>query len=211
LKLGSAISSRMTSLRRGIGRLIDSYTEGVIDKTDFEPRIAALKQRLSQLQQRHQAALEAAETERDLALVISRLEDFSAKVITGLDNLDRFGMQDIIRSVVRRIQIDDSCIEVIFRVPSPDVHRDQDHRLKRPVLGNIVQALLERTFAWISRNRRVARDFERYARTVSAFIRLAMIRIMLRRIAATAFHESKLPGWALRFQSTLFPHNDTNC
>lgn len=43
--------------------------------------------------------------------------------------------------------------------------------------------IVERTFAWISRNRRLARDFERYAATVSAFIRLAMIRIMLRRIA----------------------------
>ncbi len=75
---------------------------------------------MSQLQERHQAALDAAETERDLALVISRLEDFSAKVTTGLDNLDRLGMQDIIRTVVRRIEIDDSRIEVIFRVPSPD-------------------------------------------------------------------------------------------
>jgi transposase len=42
--------------------------------------------------------------------------------------------------------------------------------------------LVERTLAWISRNRRLARDFERYARTGAAFIRLAMIRIMLRRL-----------------------------
>jgi transposase len=42
--------------------------------------------------------------------------------------------------------------------------------------------IVERTLAWISRNRRLARDFERYARTVAAFIRLAMIRIMLRRL-----------------------------
>jgi transposase len=42
--------------------------------------------------------------------------------------------------------------------------------------------IVERTFAWISRNRRLARDFERYARTVAAFVRLAMIRIMLRRL-----------------------------
>lgn len=42
--------------------------------------------------------------------------------------------------------------------------------------------IVERTFAWISRNRRLARDYERYARTVAAFIRLAMIRIMLRRL-----------------------------
>jgi len=42
--------------------------------------------------------------------------------------------------------------------------------------------VVERTFAWISRYRRLARDFERYARTVAAFIRLAMIRIMLHRL-----------------------------
>jgi transposase len=46
--------------------------------------------------------------------------------------------------------------------------------------------IVERTLAWISRNRRLARDFERYASTVIAFVRLAMIRIMLRRLAAKA-------------------------
>ena len=42
--------------------------------------------------------------------------------------------------------------------------------------------IVERTFAWISRNRRLARDFERYATSVAAFVRLAMIRIMLKRL-----------------------------
>lgn len=45
--------------------------------------------------------------------------------------------------------------------------------------------IVERTFAWISRNRRLMRDYERHARTVAAFVRLAMIRIMLRRLART--------------------------
>jgi site-specific DNA recombinase len=114
------LNHQMTTMRRGIGRLIDSYAEGVIDKAEFEPRIAGLKQRLSQIQARHQAALEAAEVERDLSLVISRLEDFSAKVATRLDDLDRVGMQEIIRILVRRIEIDDARIEVVFRVPPPD-------------------------------------------------------------------------------------------
>jgi transposase len=42
--------------------------------------------------------------------------------------------------------------------------------------------IVERTFAWISRNRRLARDYERYDTTVAAFVRLAMIRIMLKRL-----------------------------
>ena len=45
--------------------------------------------------------------------------------------------------------------------------------------------IVERTVAWLSRFRRLARDFERYARTVAAFIRLAMTRIVLKRLVAS--------------------------
>ena len=114
------LSQQIATMRRGVGRLIDSYAEGLIDKTEFEPRIAGLKQRLSQLQERHRAALDAIEADRDLSLVISRLEDFSAKIASRLDDLDRPGMQEIIRILVRRIEIDDNQIEVVFRIPPPD-------------------------------------------------------------------------------------------
>ncbi len=46
--------------------------------------------------------------------------------------------------------------------------------------------VVERSFAWISRCRRMGRDFERYARTALAFTVLAMIRIMIRRLAQHA-------------------------
>jgi transposase len=52
--------------------------------------------------------------------------------------------------------------------------------------------IVERTLAWISRNRRLARDFERCARSAAAFIRLAMIRIMLRRLIRLA-HCARIP------------------
>jgi hypothetical protein len=37
------------------------------------------------------------------------------------------------------------------------------------VLGHVVERV--ETYDWISRNRRLARDFERYAATVAAFVR----------------------------------------
>ena len=43
--------------------------------------------------------------------------------------------------------------------------------------------IVERTLAWISHNRRLARDFERHVRIAAAFVRIAMIRVMLRRLA----------------------------
>ena len=44
--------------------------------------------------------------------------------------------------------------------------------------------IVERTIGWISRNRRLARDFERHCRIAAAFVQMAMIRVMLRRLAA---------------------------
>src|ERR671912_698846 len=43
--------------------------------------------------------------------------------------------------------------------------------------------IVERTLAWVSRCRRLARDYERHAHKAAAFVRLAMIRLMLRRLA----------------------------
>jgi site-specific DNA recombinase len=111
------LDHQITTLRRGIDRLIDCYAGGFIDKAEFEPRIAGLKRRMSQLREQQQAAVEAANAKRDLSLVISRLEDFSARLAQGLDRIDWHRMREIIHTVVRRIEIDHDSVEVIFRVP----------------------------------------------------------------------------------------------
>jgi transposase len=46
--------------------------------------------------------------------------------------------------------------------------------------------IVERTFGWLGRCRRLAKDFENLTRTHMAFIVLAMIRLMLRRIVRLA-------------------------
>ena len=43
--------------------------------------------------------------------------------------------------------------------------------------------IVERTLAWLTRCRRLARNLENLARTSLALIRLAMIKLMARRLA----------------------------
>ena len=43
--------------------------------------------------------------------------------------------------------------------------------------------IVERTFAWLVRQRRLARDYERLPHSSESFIYIAMIRLMVRRLA----------------------------
>ena len=43
--------------------------------------------------------------------------------------------------------------------------------------------VIERTIAWIMRNRRMSRDYEILAQTTEVLVYVAMIRLMLRRLA----------------------------
>jgi putative transposase len=44
--------------------------------------------------------------------------------------------------------------------------------------------IVERTFAWLVRQRRLARDYERLPETSQSFIYAAMVRLILRRLAS---------------------------
>ena len=53
------------------------------------------------------------------------------------------------------------------------------------VAGLVVQPrrrVVERTFAWLGTNRRLAKDYEEYGETTETWVYLAMVRLMLRRL-----------------------------
>ena len=43
--------------------------------------------------------------------------------------------------------------------------------------------VVERTFSWLSQNRRMSKDYERLAESSEAFVYAAMTRLMVRRLA----------------------------
>ncbi len=45
--------------------------------------------------------------------------------------------------------------------------------------------VVERTFAWLSRCRRLSKDYEALSNTTEAWVHIAMIHLMLRRLAPT--------------------------
>ncbi len=117
------LSSRIQQLKRGIARLLDAYAEQLLEKNEFEPRLRRLRERLANLEaeSRKQATQETERTE--LRLAIGHLKEFSARVKAGLQEADWLVRREIIRALVKRVEVEEAQIRVIYRVaPLPFDH-----------------------------------------------------------------------------------------
>jgi site-specific DNA recombinase len=107
-------------LQRGIARLRDSYAEGLIDKQEFEPRVTRMRERMQHLEEQLQRLKQEAAVEEELRLIVGRLETFAAKVKAGLQFADFQTRREITRTLVKRVEVDEQQIRVVFRVsPMP--------------------------------------------------------------------------------------------
>jgi site-specific DNA recombinase len=112
----TALERQVAKLRQGLARLIDSYAEGLIEKQEFEPRVTRLRQRITHIEaQCHQLA-EAETLQRELQLIIGRVEEFAAQVHQNLEALDWHRQREILRALVRRVEIGLDQGQVVFRV-----------------------------------------------------------------------------------------------
>jgi site-specific DNA recombinase len=136
----ASLAAQVRRLRQGIGRLIDSYADGLIDKAEFEPRVRRLKERTATMEHDLELAREVIAEHHDLQLVLGHLEEFAATVRRNLDQLDWTTRRAIVRALVKQVEVDDEEIRVVFRIgPGPvvldgamRVAQDRDRRRRTP-------------------------------------------------------------------------------
>lgn len=123
-----ALEKQKRHLEQGKSRLIDSYAEGIIEKSDFEPKIGQLKIKLQQIDHQIEESKRQQAGQYELFLVINRLEEFAAAVNDRLSTIDFTTKRDIIRALVKRIEIHKEEILVVFRVdPDPGFNKDEEN------------------------------------------------------------------------------------
>ena len=136
-----ALTKQIERVRKSIARLIDAYSDGLLNKSEFEPRIRTAKERLAKLEQEEKEVTCQEQQEQDLRLVIGRLEEFAERVRSGLELADWQARREIVRSVVKRIEIDENKVRVVYRTsPSPFV--------ESPGRGNMEDCLWRNGPAW---------------------------------------------------------------
>jgi site-specific DNA recombinase len=116
----SSLATVIKRVQRAIARLIDAYEDGLLDRTEFEPRIKNAKDRLTRLQAEAKTETEQETEEQQLRLVIGQLKEFAGKVKEGLQDADWMTRREIIRALVKRVEIDKENVRVVYKVsPSP--------------------------------------------------------------------------------------------
>jgi site-specific DNA recombinase len=85
-----------------------------------------MKQRVISLEDRLQQLVDEAVQQRDLRLIISQLEDFVAKVRGGLATAEWRTRREIIRALVRQVEIDQHQVTVVFRMPPTSTNSGPD-------------------------------------------------------------------------------------
>jgi site-specific DNA recombinase len=117
-----SLAKLIQKVKRGIARLIDAYGEGLLNKEEFEPRIRGARERLARLQADAQAQADAAAEEQELRLVIGQLQEFAERVQSGLHEADWFTRREIIRALVKRVEVEKEEVRIVYRVsPVPFV------------------------------------------------------------------------------------------
>jgi site-specific DNA recombinase len=134
-KPGGRETGQLTKLirqvKKSISRLIDGYGEGLLEKSEFEPRIIAARERLSRLEEEHKQKVTEEGQECELRLVIGQLEEFARRVSEGLREPDWTTRREIIRALVRQVEIEEGEVRIVYRVsPSPFEAGPQQSRLQ---------------------------------------------------------------------------------
>src|SRR5438270_5128118 len=110
------LEKQQNKIKSGISRLIDSYTQEHINKEEFEPRIKVLKQNLKATEEQNEKLKEQKSLKKELTLIVTNLEDFSARIKSGLDSVDWMTKRDILRALVKRIEINHEEVNIVFRI-----------------------------------------------------------------------------------------------
>src|SRR5262249_52918695 len=112
----------IAKVKRSINRLIDLYSEGLLDKSELEPRLKSAKERLAKLEAEAQTLAAEVAQQAELRLALTRLQDFAAQVQEGLEHADWATRRDVIRALVKRVEVSDCEVRVVYRVaPVPFV------------------------------------------------------------------------------------------
>jgi site-specific DNA recombinase len=114
------LARQIKSARRAISRLIDAYSDELVTKDEFEPRMRTAKTRLARLESQSVETAQRESQRAELKHVIGQLNDFAEQLRGGLTHADWTSRREIIRTLVKAVKIESDNVRITYRInPRP--------------------------------------------------------------------------------------------
>jgi site-specific DNA recombinase len=110
------IDREVAKVKRGMSRMLDLYQAGDLDKTEFEPRYRRGRQRLVQLEAEAAALVERNSESEGLEQLLGSFEQYADCVRQGMSSADWALRREVIRTLVKRVEINEGDIHIVYRI-----------------------------------------------------------------------------------------------
>ena len=114
-----ALHKQIATAQRTVNRLIDAFTEGVLTREEFAPRLDRARQRLSALQAQQVQVQSHTREQAALHEALACLDQFTETMTTHLDQADWPTRREILHKLIDHVLIEPEQIRIVYRINFP--------------------------------------------------------------------------------------------
>jgi site-specific DNA recombinase len=109
------LQAQLLKLQHGLGRIVDSYAEGLIEKDQFTSRMKQNKARIADLEGRLSTTSDSINRQQQLQLLSTRLAELSKHLGPRFEDTEWSCRREVIRTIVQRIEIRPAAVTIVPR------------------------------------------------------------------------------------------------
>ena len=113
------LKRQVRSAQATVNRLIDAYSDGVLNRDEFEPRVQRARKKQSDLQARLDDLQSQAREQTHMREALACLDSFAETVDANLNEADFSTRRDILRAMIERVVVGRDQVKIVYRINFP--------------------------------------------------------------------------------------------
>jgi len=114
-----SLKKQISNAQQTVNRLIDAYSDGVVTRQEFDPRIERARQRLTHLETQLSELRTETREQATLREALACVDSFSENISSNLDAADWTTKREILRTLIARVVIEPDQIRIVYRINFP--------------------------------------------------------------------------------------------
>jgi site-specific DNA recombinase len=110
------LAGRLHKAKQVVARLIDAYESGLLQRSEFEPRLQRARQQVAQWEAEAATVAQQQAEEDELQAVMDHLQEFANRMSARLQDTSWAARREIIRTLVKRVEVDTEGVHIIYKV-----------------------------------------------------------------------------------------------